>query len=263
MPLVSRAAVFFVLVAACGGDSSSDDGGTSTTEPAADSTESSTTGQEFLECDDPLLDDVGLELTILPPFTPADDLGVQYSGACMVSEVDVSQPTVAVLDLACTGDGGPSADWAAQAKVTWTGGALPLALAPGSAVDLTLVHSAVDQQLDSIALHAEGELVFAASSGHVIASAVGGDPQGLWAPMIVTAPPDQRCAAEPDECSTSARNRLAFEGLTGASIEVFDHHAVATGSYDILVGRALTPVGAPCDGGGPGWYDFIVLRTGA
>jgi hypothetical protein len=259
MRILPRVVVIAVVVAACGEDPASDDEGTSTGS-ADETTESSSTGQDFLECDSPLLEDIGLELTILPPFTPADDVGVQYSGACTVTTIDTSDPIVAVLDLACTGEGGPQADWAITARITWTGGTLPLSLAPMSAVDVAIAHAAIDGQLDSIAIHAEDELVFAASSGQMLA--LGGD-QGLWAPLAVEAPADQMCAEEPDECSTSARNRLLFAGLTGTAIDVFDHHAVATDDYDILVGRALTPVGAECDGGGPGWYDFIVLRTGA
>lgn len=258
MPLLSRALPIVAFLVACGDEPEGDGESTGTTTTAADTTTESTTGPTFDDCQPALIDDIGLELTILPPFTPEDDMGVRYSGACEVSELDLSEPTLAVIDLACSGEGGPQADWSATARVTWTGGTLPLQLAPGSAVDLTLEHSAAAPQLDSIAIHVEDELMLAVSSGQALALPAGGDP--VWAPLQVEAPPDQMCADASDECA--ARNLLLFDGLTDAVIDVFDHHAVATGSYDILVGRALTPLETPCDVAHPAWYDFIVLRTG-
>ena len=112
-----------------------------------------------------------------------------------------------------------------------------------------------DAELVALGLHAGDDLVLAAASGNVLEADVA-DPQALWSPLHVTAPTDQMCAAESDGCS--ARNRLVFEGLSAAPLEVFDHHAVATGTYDVLVGDVRTPIDTACDGTA---YAFVLLRT--
>lgn len=251
------AAVWLASLLGCGDDEPADGESTTSTETtAADTTESSTTAS-FEECQDPVTGDVELQLVLDPPFSDSDAAGVQYSGTCTLTAIEQPLPATLEMSFSCTGAGGPAADWSLTATITGLAGMPPSQLLPEAEVAVAIAYAAAESEIVSLGLNVAGDLVLAASSGNVIEAPGVDDPQALWSPLHVTAPADQQCPASGD---CAARNRLIFEGISTASLDVFDHHAVATGTYDILLGRALTPI-VDCEGTNAAWYDFVLLRT--
>jgi hypothetical protein len=234
------------------GDSSQDDDETSTGAPETTAADS-TTG-EFEQCLPAVIPDVVLDLVVDPPLSEADAAGVQYSGTCTVSGVGAPVAMAHELSFACTGAGGPAADWSVTATVTGLPGMPPPQVVLDAELELSIAYAAADDEFSAIALHAGDVLVLAVANGNVLDL---GD-QSMWSPVQVSAPTDQQCGATSDDCT--ARNRLEFDGVVAATLDCFDHHALATDSYDVLVGNAFTVIES-CDVvGNPARYEFAVVR---
>lgn len=247
------------------------DSGTSTpTENDGSSTESadsasSSSGTDWPEC----LDASGPDITVgilLDP-VPPDQMWHRYSGPCTVSSATAGAGTTSI-DLVCSGADGPAADWTAGLTLEGFDSGFPVEVAAGANVELIVVLQQSNLRFTAFSLSAAGELVLAGLSGNNpnVEDGMGGDPQALWAPLVVSPEAIQVCEGQPGvECPLSvARNSVVFTGLDVPAVEVFDHGEFATESFEYRLGRALAFVddgsGVVCEGSDPTWYDFIVAR---
>lgn len=276
--LLDRYCVFFVLVAsaACasdgdGGESSegtgplaSDTGTSAVTEnPGPES--SSSGGAQWPECVTPAGPDITVGVVLDPP--QPDSMWHRFSGPCEVSSA-TAQGGTASIDLDCSGADGPAPEWSTSLTVEGFDGDLPAVLSQGASVDLVVVLQQSNLRFAAFALSMDDAVVLAGLSGNNpdVEDGLGGAPQSLWAPLVVSREMAQVCPEQPGvECPLSvARNAIVFTGLDEPAIEAFDHSVVEAVDHTYRVGRALAFVddgsGMVCEGSDPTWYDFVVSR---
>lgn len=246
------------------GGSASTDGETSTSDHQ-DAGSSSSGVVQWPECLAPSGPDVDVAIVLDPP--QPDSMWHRYSGTCTVASAEVQGSTASVA-LDCSGGDGPAPEWSTTLTVTGFDGALPESVAEGASVELVVVLQLYPLRFSAFSLVVDGEVILAGFSGNDpdVEEGMGGPPQGLWAPLVVSTVLAQVCAEQPGvKCPLSvARNAVVFSGLDEPAIEAFDHSFVEATLYEYRTGRALAYVddgsGMVCEGSAPTWYDFVVSR---